>query len=521
VTYLNTQNNYSNYNTTFLTDPGVWGGGPTRSGYLGNPRVEDELKAVKLAAIRKLSNFGLSDLTMGVNYAERTKSKYQWQSTLYLPDGASHAVVPEPYREGTINTAFFGNPYGMINYDAYGMYNSGFWTTVDSRVDPNANPGDATFDYTSTWRVTEKLTTVYVKTDIDTHVWSLPLTGNVGVQSIFTDQKSNIFFTSGTIGPLVQGAYRDVGAKYTDVLPSMNLALSLPEDVKVRLAAAKTAARPRMDDLAGGATYSTIADSQAPYVGPKGQPIYWTQVSGGNPQLRPWRANDFDLSIEKYFAERGYVSGALFYKSLTSYIYPRFEVVDFTGAPLPPLSSGLTYTKADANRIGIGKVESNGSGGTIRGAEVSLSFPAEILTPLLKGFGVLASASWNRSAIHPDGVDVPVLGLSPKVINTTLFYELGGFSVRVSDRYRGGFEGEVPAYDSSLTVNNVKAESIVDAQIGYSVTEGPLNGLSVNLSGSNLTNTPFVLYQVGAPSFDIVKYEKYGAVYSLAVRYKF
>jgi hypothetical protein len=26
---------------------------------------------------------------------------------------------------------------------------------------------------------------------------------------------------------------------------------------------------------------------------------------------------------------------------------------------------------------------------------------------------------------------------------------------------------------------------------------------------------------VGAPSFDIVKYEKYGAVYSLAIRYKF
>jgi hypothetical protein len=48
-----------------------------------------------------------------------------------------------------------------------------------------------------------------------------------------------------------------------------------------------------------------------------------------------------------------------------------------------------------------------------------------------------------------------------------------------------------------------------------------MNGLSVNLSGSNLTNAPFVLYQVGAPSFDIIKYEKYGAVYSLAIRYKF
>jgi iron complex outermembrane receptor protein len=521
VTYFNTQNNYSNYNTTFLTDPGVWGGGPSRSGYLGNPRVADEIKAMKLAAVRKLSDFGLSDVTAGVNYADRTKQKYQWQSTLYLPNGESHAVVPDGYRDGTINTSFFGSPYGMINYDAYGMYNSGFWNTIDSRVDPNANPGDATFDYTSTWRVTEKLTTVYVKADIDTHLWSIPLAGNIGVQSVSADQKSNIFFTSGTIGPLVQGSYRDVGAKYTDVLPSLNLALSLPEDVKVRFAAAKTEARPRMDDLAGGASYSTIADSQAPYVGPKGQPIYWTQVSGGNPLLRPWRANAFDLSLEKYFADRGYVSAALFYKSLTSYIYPRFEFVDFTGFPLPPASSGLSYAKADADRIGYGKISSNGSGGTLRGAEVSVSLPFEVFAPLLKGFGVLSSASWNRSAVHPQGVDVPLLGLSPKVINTTLFYEIGGFSVRASHRYRGAFVGEVPAYDSSLTIDNVKSESIVDAQIGYSFTEGPMNGLSVNLSGSNLTNAPFVLYQVGAPSFDIVKYEKYGAVYSLALRYKF
>jgi hypothetical protein len=43
----------------------------------------------------------------------------------------------------------------------------------------------------------------------------------------------------------------------------------------------------------------------------------------------------------------------------------------------------------------------------------------------------------------------------------------------------------------------------------------------VNLSGSNLTDQPFVLYQLGAPAFDIIKYEKYGAVYAVSVRYKF
>jgi iron complex outermembrane recepter protein len=516
VTDLTTQHDYSDYNTTFLTDPGNWGGGPTRSGYLGNPRVTDELKAVKLAAVRKLSGFGLSDVVVGANYAERVKTKLQWQSSLYLPGGVSHAVVPEAYRQGTINTAFFGNPSGMINYDAYGLYRSGFWNTIDSRIDPNANPADATSDFTNTWEVTEKLTTAYVKVDLDTNLADLPLTGNIGVQTVTADQKSNIFFTSGA-----NGAYQDVGTKYTDVLPSLNLSLGLPADVKLRFAAAKTVARPRMDDLAGGATFATINDNTAPFTGPDGQPIYWTQNSGGNPQLQPWKANAFDLSAEKYFSTRGYVSAALYYKKLTSYIFPRFIQVDFTGVPLPPTSPGLTYSNADANRIGIGKVSSNGSGGSIKGAEVSVSLPIEIFTPRLEGFGMLVSAAWNKSEIHPDGVSVPLPGLSPRVINTTLYYERGGFSARVSDRIRGGFIGEVPAFDATLTVNNVESESIVDAQIGYSFSDGPFNGLSVNLSGSNLTNEPFVLYQVGAPSFDVIKYEKYGPVYAVSVRYKF
>lgn len=521
VSRMTLQNDYSDYNTVFLTDPGNWGGGPTRSGFLGNPTVTDELKAIKLAATRKLSTFGLGDVTVGANYGEREKDKYQFQSTLYLPNGVSRAIVPEAYRRGTVNTSFFGSPHGMINYDAYGLYNSGFWTIIDNRVDPNANPADATADFTNTWGVEEKLTTFYVKLGIDTMLGSLPLTGNLGVQSVTADQSANLFATSGAIGSQVQGDYRDVGIKYTDVLPSLNLALEFPADIKLRFAAAKTVARPRMDDLAGGATYSTINDSSSPLTGPNGEAIYWTQNSGGNPTLEPWRANAFDLAVEKYFANRGYVSAALYYKKLTSYIYPRFGLVDFTGVPLPPASSGLSYNQADANRIGVGKVSSNGSGGTIKGAEIAVSLPADLITPKLEGFGLLVAASWNRSELHPDGIEIPLPGLSPRVINTTLYFERGGFSARVSDRIRGSFVGEVPAFDSSLTINNVQSESVVDAQIGYTFNDGRLNGLSINLSGSNLTDEPFALYQVGAPEFNIIKYEKYGPIYSLSTRYKF
>ena len=46
------------------------------------------------------------------------------------------------------------------------------------------------------------------------------------------------------------------------------------------------------------------------------------------------------------------------------------------------------------------------------------------------------------------------------------------------------------------TFNNVSAESLLDAQIGYAIQSGALKGLSFSLSGTNLTDEPFVLNNV-------------------------
>jgi iron complex outermembrane receptor protein len=111
--------------------------------------------------------------------------------------------------------------------------------------------------------------------------------------------------------------------------------------------------------------------------------------------------------------------------------------------------------------------------------------------------------------------------LSKTVINTTLYFEKSGFSARVSNRKRGEFIGEVPQFDATLQLNTVAAESIFDAQIGYEFADGPMNGLSVSLQGTNLTDEPFQLTQVGTPSRDLIKYQTYGANYSVALTYKF
>ena len=519
-TYFSPTVNYSDYGQVFLTDPGAWGGGMRRSGFVGNPDIRDEIKAIKLAAVRKFEG-ALSEVSFGVNYADREKQKEAFQSLLYLPGNVSHVAVPETYRTGVADGSFFGLQNGVISYDAFGLWNSGFWQPIDAINDPNAGDGDRIYDVTNSWTVHEKLTTAFVKVGIDTELGSLPLRGNIGVQSITADQVSDIGFTPSVIPmgtPTIPVTIVSSGAKYTDILPSLNLALELPHDMKIRMGAAITEARPRMDELAGGAGYNVTPDSGTPTQGPNGELLYWSRNGGGNPELRPWKANTFDLSWEKYFGEnQGYVSIAAYYKKLTTYIVNESSIVSFEGVPLP---TGA-YTLADANRFGVATVKVNGSGGYIKGMEATASIPLSTLWQPLDGFGFIVSAANNTSAIKINGEDQAVPGLSTHVINSTLYYEKGGFSARVSNRSRGEFTGEVPTFTATLQLQKVEAESLLDAQVGYEFRDGPMEGLSINLQGTNLTDEPFVLANLGTSIYDTVKYQKYGANYSLALTYKF
>jgi len=511
--------NYGDYGLVFLTDPGAWGGGERRSGFVGHPEIEDEIQAIRLSAKRTFEG-PLSEVSFGVNYADREKQKDPFQSLLYLPGDVSHVAVPEDYRTGVANGAFFGLPGGVIGYDAIGMWNSGFWQPINAANDPNAAPGDRIYDVTNAWTVNEKLTTAFVKVNIDTSIGDLPLRGNIGVQSVTADQNALVGFVNGDTAGVqtLDVTYENQGAKYTDILPSLNLALDLPNDQKVRLGAAVTVARPRMDEMGGGAGYAVTPDSGTPTQGPNGELLYWTRNGGGNPELRPWEANTYDLSWEKYFGDnQGYVSLAAYYKDLKTYIVQETFLFDFTGFELPQGD----YALADANRFGAATQRVNGSGGYIKGIEATVSLPFAIFSDALEGFGLIVSGAKNDSSIRVNGEDIDVPGLSQSVVNTTVYFERAGFSARVSNRRRGEFVGEVPAFDATLTLNNVAAESIFDAQIGYEFRDGPMEGLSINLQGYNLTDEPFQLSQVGTPSYDLVKYEEYGANYSLGLSYRF
>lgn len=493
---------YSDPSTLFLANT-IYG-----SGYGKVPRVEDELKGAKLVATvpapQAMSN-ALSDISFGLNRADRSKDKSQPEGAIEL---GAQGITPvgSEFQYGLVDLGFAG--IGMIPSwnvpGAVGQY-------------MRFNPSDSSAAYLipKAWTVEETIDTAFVQANIDSRWGSVPVRGNVGVQIQHTDQSSHsrVWDSSQPAGQEIR-PYGN-GKSYTDVLPSLNLAFSLGEDQTLRLALARQVARARVDQLRSSVEFGVDPATGKPGAG------------GGNPQLDPWRANAFDLSWEKYFGSRAYVAAAFFYKDLRSYIFTQtrdgYDFTDLLVGYVPPPGSAPVLS------TGTMTAPFNGGGGTLKGIELTGSLPLDLFAPVLEGFGVVASASFNDSSIEvldPESassvgsgpIDLP--GLSKRVYNFTVYYERNGFEFRVNNRRRSDFIGEIGNFDGNRTLRYVVGENITDAQVSYSFAAGSgLEGLSLLLQASNLTDEAYRTY---AGSKDRpLEYIKWGRTLLIGASYKF
>lgn len=486
---LNFGIDYTDPSVIVLTDPGGWG----QDGYIKTPQVDDKLSSFRLSAERTFEQGFLSSIEFGINYADREKQRQVPEAFLDLI--ADETVLPLSLLLDPVDLGFTGVP-GSFSYRINEVL-AQYYTLRDNINADILN---------KQWTVNEEMTTGYVQFNIDTDWGSVPVRGNFGIQAVRTDQSSDGY--SLVQGNAAAATPSSGGATYTDYLPSLNLNFTLPYEQILRLGLAKQMARPRIDQMR--ASNNSNLEFSGPNQG------LWTR-SGGNPELEPWKANAADLSWEKYFGNRGYVSAAYFYKDLTSYIYDQVTPFDFTGYPIPPGYAGPT-----PQTVGPHTRPANGEGGSIKGYELAVSIPFDLFAPALEGFGLVANHSNTDSSIKrlgPDGPDEPIAGLSERVTNISLYYENHGFSARVSRRSRSDFLGEIQGFGADRALVNIDGESVVDFQTGYSFGEGSLEGLSILLQVNNVTDEPYRQYFSG--NLLTQRYEEYGRQYLVGVNYKF
>jgi iron complex outermembrane receptor protein len=485
-----------------------WG----QSGYLKDFGFRDKLHSFRGSATRHFDNSVFSGLEFGINYADREKTKTADEWRLCITDCSGSGSAPFP---GSPTAFGVGGIEGLATFDANSLYESGFYHAINN----NANKDIANKNYS----IHEKLTTFYAQLDIDTDIGDMPLRGNVGFQYVDVDQKSTGL---ATYAGNQAGTLREDGAKYHNFLPSLNLSLGLPWDSYVRFAAARQMARPRMDDMRANFDVNISATGCGGVFD-----VLWC-ANGGNPRLRPFIANAYDISLEKYFTteagHKGYVSAAYFYKDMKSFVVRADVPVDFAGSPLPPILPGQKVgVSYPATTEGFINGAFNGSGGWVKGSEFTVSVPLDILWHGLDGFGFQGSYSDTDSDLPPvvPGAPDRLLGLSRYVSNMTGYYERGGFSVRYSRRTRSQFRGETrggstPGAD--LQIIDIQPEVVRDAQVNYSFQPGSrLEGLSLYLQMSNLGDQPFRTADTGDAPNRPIQYFEYGKTTLLGFSYKF
>lgn len=485
-------NNYADPNILRLMDPGGWG----QNGYIKYPKFEDDLRSVMLSAERNFDEGAFRSLEFGVNYSHREKSREVAEAFLDLV-GGPRVGIPTSLIVGTSDLSFTGIP-GIVAYDVQGAFESLY------RPRTNVNQDILNKD----WEVEETIINVFGKLNLDTQWGSVPVKGNVGLQYVRADQESRGFAVPGGNATLAQPFIG--GSKYGDLLPSLNLSFEIFEEGFLRFGAARQQARPRLDNMRANTNISYDQTRNR------------FNFDGGNPELEPWLANGYDLSFEKYFGTRGYISAAAFHKDLKTYIYSQSVDVDL-GALGLDLSSlvGPGITPSNIARV---TGPSNGEGGSINGFEFAFSVPFDLWVEPLEGFGLLGSYSDTRSSILPNGpgTSQPLPGLSRYVSNLTFYYERGGFSARLSQRSRSSFIGEVQGFGADRETRYVKAEKILDFQTSYEFKQGSMEGLSVLLQVNNLDNEPYQEFfrDPGTPDRPR-SYNEYGRTVLLGLNYKF
>lgn len=478
----------------------------SQDGFRNSESSKDELAAIRLAAERQVESDLFSSVEFGVRYTQRKKENQRRGDFLTLNDYPEVVSVPDKYLLEPTSLEFMGVG-NTLSFDSRALVADGFYY-----FSPENELAAARNDYS----VDEDVFNAYVMLNIDAMAGDTPVTGNVGLQAVHTDQSS--LGANGYSLPWGDAASIAVegGAKYWAWLPSLNLSFNVEEDHKVRVGVARVMARARMDQLRAGR--ETKFDATAKLG------TYW-RGEGGNPALKPWMAWQFDLAYETYFGEGGYFSVAGFYKKLESYVFTDQIAYNSSAFNIPANLVDVAYSSADVARYdtetGFLDAPVNGQGGKIYGLEFSTSIPFGMFSEALEGFGFIGSASFTKSSVKekPDSDAIELSGLSKNVVNGTLYYENSGFQARVSARHRSKFLAEAYAIGLSRQETIAGAETIWDAQLSYDLDDLGVEGLTMYLQASNLTNEPFVQYLNDDPN-QFKNWHTYGRNFMFGFSYK-
>ena len=463
---------------SFVIDPNLDVSDPSHFsiGIAGGDRLRrgNDVKAAKFDASYQLPGGIIEEVRAGARYADTSTSnadvfKYDLTQAGKSPvPYVTASLISAPTLSGYHGAAQVPLQFPYFNTQTYldALYGGSYNTWLNS---PTTHEIPLP---TRNYSVEEKTAGLYA---MATYKFDLgfPVHGNFGVRYVHTQQavtNEAVDLAAITIiqppplPPLPSviippGKIYTLRRSYEDVLPSFNMTMDLKKDLLLRFAAAKVMSRPTLDALVPRYSISAGASNT---------------ITGGNPDLNPFRAWQLDASLEYYFEPGSLLSAAVFYKKVTSFIQTGHRKL---------VLQGVSFDQT---------LPVNSSGGYVEGAELSYTQQFTFLPSFWSGFGVQANATWARGQVDAnpaENADAHALeNLSKWTANASVYYSAHGADVRLAYNYRSGYLYDSNVRGGGTTSAYGKPFHTLDFQASYAITKA----LTVFAEANNLTRTPSV-----------------------------
>ncbi len=434
-----------------------------------------------------------------------------------------------------------GDPLGCCYW-----FDQGFWSSPNFQdpsgtrgrfwSGPLGNAGLATVD--------EEINSFYTQLNFETDFHGMPFRAVVGVR--YEDSKTTSRGQEVPATEIVWVGGNEFQYRFADEpslregkgsneywLPSLDMSLEFREGLIGRMSVGRSLARPPIGALSPNRSFIGNPD--------KGN----KPVSAGNPDLLPYVSDNFDLSLEWYYAEGSYASVGYYRKKvdnflITTTVEETYGVLDpYLGALAEqaradleaqgiqpddqqvfayinevllgqPLGSFVYAQPGDPEAVFDVTTTTNAEEGNLNGWELAVQHMFGD-----SGFGVQANATIVDGDVDADPnllrQNFALPGLSDSA-NLAVFFENDWLSARVAYNWRDEF---LTGFDANGAPVFIEEYQQVDLNVTWYATEN----LSVMFEGINVTEETQRVYVRYSEQF--LRGNQYGARYNLGLRYRF
>ncbi|MCU4677260.1 TonB-dependent receptor [Catenovulum sp. 2E275] len=344
-----------------------------------------------------------------------------------------------------------------------------------------------TTNLSSSWTVIEETVAAYAEANGFYDVGDMLLRTNFGVRYVETTTTSKSHFNGNPV---------EEENSYNNFLPSLNLALEVTDDFITRFSAGRSMTRASLNAL-------NIANPNFTYE--------TRTVSIGNPKLKPYESNDYDLGFEWYFADEALLSATYFYKDIVtaSETLPVDKLIDpvYYDTIYADPRYDESYDSDPATVEYTHYTPVNVDGEAVKGIELIYQQPFSFLNGWMSNFGIVT----NYTRVSTDDMT----GMSENSYNFTVYYEEETYGARISANMRDDYLLSKPGGNGH--VEEMKyGPTHIDFSSFYNFNEN----LTFTFEIINLTDEKERIYGTGYGDLDLTReYNHTGTYFFVGARY--